>query len=487
MCSLNNDQKQLLFDHTLGLADKYDADQVEELIASNYEAAEIHSNLKAVLSPLDTLQPEPCPDDLFQRTLWRLQQLTNVERSIKVSVVIKIRSWQNFVKVRAIAAITAMKKNFVITAGSIGAIAVGLFLWFATTDNEPDWGLHIAVLNVGQADAIVMLDPKGKTCIIDAGQGSGAAKRITDFLADKEKNGVGEIKKVKLAFVTHYDDDHMAGFDPLINSGIKISAIYDQGPSMKRSGASKYTKYLQAVGDTNDNMEDDEGSGGKPFIRKKTKYGLNWKLGSAKIRCLAVRGDTKGTAHDDDTLDPSTSKIDENPGSIALLVTLGDFEFYTAGDQSSDDWKNEPDREMAVVDSGAIGSENDIDVIKVSNHGSDTSSGDAFISALDPEVAIISSKFNKADKLPKTVSIKQFVENKALVYVTGDGHNPDTGTFTQSVHTEDDSYTPPADTVINNAGDVHIFVSNDGSTYKVVNDETWREFSAVDSDNVRED
>lgn len=73
MCSLNNDQKKLLFDHTLGLADKYEADQVEELIASNYEAAEIHSNLKAVLSPLDTLKPEPCPGDLFQRTLWRLK------------------------------------------------------------------------------------------------------------------------------------------------------------------------------------------------------------------------------------------------------------------------------------------------------------------------------------------------------------------------------------------------------------------------------
>lgn len=380
-----------------------------------------------------------------------------------------------------------MKKNFVIATGSIGAIAVGLILWFVTTETEPDWGLHIAVLNVGQADAIVMLDPKGQTCIIDAGQGSGAAKRITDFLADEEKNGVGEIKKVKLAFVTHYDDDRMAGFDPLINSNIKISAIYDQGPSVKRKGKAKYTKYLQAVGDTNDNMEDDEGSGGNPFIRKKTNVGLNWKLGNAKIRCLAVRGDTNGTANDDNTLDPSISEIDENPGSITLLVTLGDFEFYTAGDQSSDDWKNEPDREMAVFDSGAIGSENDIDVIKVSHHRSDTSTGDAFVNALDPEVAIISTKFSKGDKLSKMVAIKQLVENQALVYITGDGHNPQSGTFTQSEHTEDDGYTPQADSVINNAGDVHIFVSADGSTYDVVNNGTWREFSAVDSDNVRGD
>lgn len=377
-----------------------------------------------------------------------------------------------------------MNRNWVIASGSIGAIAVGLIFWFALSETEPDWSLHIVVFNVGQADAIVVLDSNGQTCVIDAGRSSSSAEQIADFLADEDENGVGEITTVKLGFVTHYDLDHMGGFEPLINSGIEFSSVYDQGPSAKRSGATRYTEYLQAVGDTNDNMLDDDPQGGNPFVRKKAKVGLHWKLGDAKIRCVAVRGDTKGTAHDQD-LDPSAANINENPGSIALLITLGDFEFYTAGDQTSDDWKHEPDTEIAVVQSGVIGSENDIDVIKVSHHGSDTSTGDAFVNALDPEVAVISSRFSTRDRLPKMVAIKQLVENDVLVYVTGDGHDPQTGTFAQAGHSEDDGFTPPADSVINNAGDIHIFVSADGSSYVVESDGTWRQFSAVDSENLR--
>ncbi|MCY4486760.1 MAG: hypothetical protein OXF11_06535 [Deltaproteobacteria bacterium] len=51
---------------------------------------------------------------------------------------------------------------------------------------------------------------------------------------------------------------------------------------------------------------------------------------------LTVRGDTDGTAHDLD-LDPAgkTESFDENPGSIALLIRLGEFVFYTTGDQTS--------------------------------------------------------------------------------------------------------------------------------------------------------
>ena len=78
--------------------------------------------------------------------------------------------------------------------------------------------------------------------------------------------------------------------------------------------------------------------------------------------------------------------------------------------------------------------------------------------------------------------------NQAIVYITGNGHDPQTGTFTDAAHAEDDGYTPAAENVVNSAGDVHIFVSTDGSSYKVVTaDGGWREFSAVDSVNLREE
>lgn len=60
---------------------------------------------------------------------------------------------------------------------------------------------------------------------------------------------------------------------------------------------------------------------------------------------------------------------------------------------------------------------------------------------------------------------------------------------------DDDGYTPPPESIINDAGDVHIFVSRDGASYNVIYNVTyddagadeakWKEFSAVDADNAR--
>lgn len=50
-----------------------------------------------------------------------------------------------------------------------------------------------------------------------------------------------------------------------------------------------------------------------------------------KIKCIAIGGNFKGSRYDLD-LDPVAADINENPGSIPLYITLGEFEFYTAGD-----------------------------------------------------------------------------------------------------------------------------------------------------------
>lgn len=248
-------------------------------------------------------------------------------------------------------------------------------------------------------------------------------------------------------------------------------------------GATNYTHYLAAIGDTNDNLTDDDSSEANPYIRRKARPGINWRIGDARARIVSVRGDTKGTAQDIG-LDPTQADIDENPGSVAVVVTLGEFEFYTAGDQTSDDWKqNMPDTEISVVDSGALGDSTDIDVLKVNHHGSDTSTGDAFVNALDPEVAIISSEFRSDHRLPRLTTIKQLVENDSIVYVTGNGKGPDSK-FSQSGHAEDDGYEVPAGKVFNAVGDVHLLVDKDGRAYSVTAGGTSTRVSAVDSDNV---
>ncbi len=114
MTSLSEYQKQLLFDYCMGLTSQAEADEVCRLISSSEEAAEIHSELKAALSPLANLEAESCPDDLAESTILRLnnaarssqlqlEQLLAAEQAGKVTT--KSWFWRNFSEVAAIAAV----------------------------------------------------------------------------------------------------------------------------------------------------------------------------------------------------------------------------------------------------------------------------------------------------------------------------------------------------------------------------------------------
>jgi hypothetical protein len=77
MITLNSEQKQLLFDYCLGLTSQEQSSEAEALISSNQAAVEIHSKLQATLAPLDSLEPEPCPDFLAEHTILRLNDLAS--------------------------------------------------------------------------------------------------------------------------------------------------------------------------------------------------------------------------------------------------------------------------------------------------------------------------------------------------------------------------------------------------------------------------
>ena len=77
MSSIGNDQKQLLFDYSLGLTSQSESAQAESLISSNEEAADIYRHLQALLAPLESLDLEPCPDELAERTIARLVGCAN--------------------------------------------------------------------------------------------------------------------------------------------------------------------------------------------------------------------------------------------------------------------------------------------------------------------------------------------------------------------------------------------------------------------------
>ncbi|HEW78899.1 MAG TPA: hypothetical protein ENH34_02885 [Phycisphaerales bacterium] len=114
MTLLSNHQKQLLFDYCVGLTSEKESTEAEALISSNEEAGQIHSKLKAALAPLESVEPEFCPDDLVESTIWRLnnlarssqlrlRQLLATEQTRTVTP--KSRFWRNLSEMVATAAV----------------------------------------------------------------------------------------------------------------------------------------------------------------------------------------------------------------------------------------------------------------------------------------------------------------------------------------------------------------------------------------------
>jgi hypothetical protein len=113
MNPLNNGQKELLFDYCIGITSKKETDEAEALISSNQEAAEIHQKLRAAIEPLGSLEPEACPEELVEKTVYRVQnhadfgqqqlrQLLASEQDKKVTI--KIGPWRNWFETAAVAA-----------------------------------------------------------------------------------------------------------------------------------------------------------------------------------------------------------------------------------------------------------------------------------------------------------------------------------------------------------------------------------------------
>ncbi|MFC1635503.1 hypothetical protein ACFL5Z_11735 [Planctomycetota bacterium] len=73
MIPLTREQKELIFDYCIGLTSQEQAAEAKELIASNQDAQQIHSKFQATFALLDSLEPEPCPDTLAERTVGRLK------------------------------------------------------------------------------------------------------------------------------------------------------------------------------------------------------------------------------------------------------------------------------------------------------------------------------------------------------------------------------------------------------------------------------
>jgi competence protein ComEC len=225
------------------------------------------------------------------------------------------------------------------------------------------WGQTLTIyhVDVDQGDSTLIVSPSGKTLLIDGGDTGKGMTRVVPLLQSLK------IRSLDYTVATHYDADHIGGLDEVIQAlGRRISVqAFDRGEAPEKTKA--YKDYVAAVGEH----------------RKEIKPGDTIGLGpDIDVICVAVNQQVVNGSK----IDPPLP--DENGNSVALLIRFKDFDYFIGGDLTGggkSGSKRTPDVESLVGE--AIG---DVDVLRVSHHGSQTSSNQNFLAVLHPEVAVIS-------------------------------------------------------------------------------------------------
>lgn len=218
--------------------------------------------------------------------------------------------------------------------------------------------LFIHHIDVGQGDATLIISPTRRTLLIDGGNNGEGRANVLPLL---DRLG---ITKLDFVVATHYDADHIGGLDEVIERLTGgVGTVYDRGDVGRVPDTDTFKDYLRAAG-------------GK---RRTIEPGTTINLGrDISIICVAVNGQVKGGRH------LPLGRDAENDASVAIRLRFGSFDYFAGGDLTGggrSGTKRTTDVESVVAP--VVG---DVDVLKVSHHGSTTSSNETFLRTLKPEV-----------------------------------------------------------------------------------------------------
>lgn len=236
--------------------------------------------------------------------------------------------------------------------------------------------LKITFINVEQGDATLIQSPTGQTALIDAGT-LGNSKEVLRYLR------ANKIATINHIIATHYDKDHVEGFEAVIKGDDgKLGTPDDHTPTQgiwDRGGSVKSLTYRNIRAQLNAKNKELH----KPLTGKsKDSFPVIDLGGGVKIHIRTVNGKILSK---DGKIYEVDCKGEENCFSLGTLVTFGKFRFWTAGDLTGGGI-NTPDAEAMLAKHL-----NPVDVYRAHHHGSRTSSNEALIKALKPQVVVISA------------------------------------------------------------------------------------------------
>ena len=245
--------------------------------------------------------------------------------------------------------------------------------------------LRIHFVDVGQGDCQIVEFPEGDVLVIDAGNGSWKNEnRLIRYL-----KGIRPASVSYLA--THSDYDHAGGLYALIKY-FGAETVYLPAVSSDTESDRKLEEAARSVGAKTEQL---------------ARYGVIADESGAYAVCLSPHVVDEGDAND---------------SSCVLYLSFAGIRVLFGGDISSsreDLLVKENKLTEGLFDSGEYEVDlADIDILKVSHHGSASASSLEWISLLSPKVAVISCGRGNAYSHPAAEAVESLYSAQAEIYRT---------------------------------------------------------------------
>lgn len=221
--------------------------------------------------------------------------------------------------------------------------------WLILTIRPID-GIQITMLDIGQGDAMVIRSEQGTTYLIDGG--STSEEDIAQYKMVPYLKYEG-ISRIRAAFLTHADEDHVNGIMELLDmiSKGETQIVLDSIILPDWKDMSPFETVFEKAKENDIEIY-------------RFKSGGVMEDGNMRFTCLGPDGENYSNR--------------TNEGSMVLRLDYNNFSMLFTGDLEGD------------AETKLLGTYGNVDVLKVAHHGSKNSTSADFLQEVQPEISLIS-------------------------------------------------------------------------------------------------
>ena len=296
--------------------------------------------------------------------------------------------------------------------------------------------LQVHFLDVGQGDSILILFPDGKDMLIDCGTTRGGSwEAVDEYMDDYVTDG-----QLDYLMLTHTDKDHV-GYLPDVLEKYDVDTVFMPNVLSEPSGTQS-SERLQAEIDALD--QNKVGMFTDDDTVSSDTYAEFFIAALSEPDCeiiLTVDPDEDTNSiviTDDGVQDPGSPDED---ATYRLTFYCPTEEYYASSDLSDASDINAVSpvgileyNDVRIVLTGDSNEINepiiaerigkiDCDVLKVAHHGSESSSLDVFLNAVDCEYAVISCGEGNSHHHPRQVALDRLIAQDMTIYRTDNNGN----------------------------------------------------------------